>query len=183
MNWTLVISTVITVSLALAGYLATYLNNVRLSQRQDRLARVNRQLSELYGPLFALVQSSLQIYNEFSRRHVRDVPPTQEQKREYQLWYTTVFMPTNRRMYELVLSKADLLIEQDMPPVLLQLCAHVAGYEITARRWESGDYSEHLSVIPFPEVLVQYAQESFRSLKQEQRELIRHRPAVKKVSD
>jgi hypothetical protein len=128
------------------------------------------------------VQSSLQIFNEFSRRHHRDVPPTQEQKEEYQLWYTTVFMPINRRMYELVLSKADLLVEEVMPPVLLQLCAHVAGYEITAKRWERGDYSEHLSVIPFPQDLGRYAQESFRSLKQEQRELIRHRYPTKKLS-
>ena len=27
-----------------------------------------------------------------------------------------------------------------MPPVLIQLCAHAAGYEIASARWANGDY-------------------------------------------
>ncbi|WP_343236359.1 hypothetical protein [Streptomyces sp. CS090A] len=53
-------------------------------------------------------------------------------------------------MRDVVVTKADLLIEQEMPPALLQLCAHVSGYEIIAARWAQGRYEEHLSVIPFP---------------------------------
>ncbi|MFB4193021.1 hypothetical protein [Streptomyces carpaticus] len=53
-------------------------------------------------------------------------------------------------MRDLVIRRADLLPEREMPPVLLELCAHVSGYEITAARWEREDYREHLSVVPFP---------------------------------
>jgi hypothetical protein len=40
-----------TVFVALMGYAATYLNSIRLSQRKDRLERIDRQLREFYGPL------------------------------------------------------------------------------------------------------------------------------------
>ncbi|MFD6276642.1 hypothetical protein ACFWFI_13875 [Streptomyces sp. NPDC060209] len=38
------ITVVVTITLAFVGYAATYLNGMRLSQRQERLARLNRQL-------------------------------------------------------------------------------------------------------------------------------------------
>ncbi|MGW3123595.1 hypothetical protein ACWDBW_41915 [Streptomyces sp. NPDC001107] len=41
-------ATAVTIAVAFVGYLATYLNNLPLSQRQERLSRVNRQLSEFY---------------------------------------------------------------------------------------------------------------------------------------
>lgn len=37
-----------TVGLAFVGYMATYLNGLRLGQRQARLVRINQQLSEFY---------------------------------------------------------------------------------------------------------------------------------------
>ncbi|WP_262062553.1 hypothetical protein [Streptomyces sp. STR69] len=51
---------VVTVAPAFAGYAATYLNGLRLTQRQERLARVNRQLSDFCGPLFALPEADAQ---------------------------------------------------------------------------------------------------------------------------
>ena len=58
MNSELLIPALATILVALLGYLATYFNNLRLSQRSEKLARVNRQLSELYGPLFALTHAA-----------------------------------------------------------------------------------------------------------------------------
>ncbi|MFC9748962.1 hypothetical protein [Streptomyces niveus] len=63
------IATAITVGLALLGYVATYLNSLRLSQRQERLSRLNRQLSDLYGPLFALTESNSRTYSAFMDPH------------------------------------------------------------------------------------------------------------------
>jgi hypothetical protein len=45
-----VITAVVTVFVAFIGYLITYLNTIRLAQRTEKLQRINRQLSELYGP-------------------------------------------------------------------------------------------------------------------------------------
>ncbi|PRX98103.1 hypothetical protein [Allonocardiopsis opalescens] len=176
---------IVTIGLAFAGYVATYINGLRLAQRQERLARVNRQLSDLYGPLFALSESSRRTFDAFKERHARpggvspfahETPPTEEELAEWRLWVTTVFLPNNRAMRDLVVRHADLLTEAEMPPLLLQLCAHVSGYEVTAARWAQGDYAEHLSVVWFPtDELGPYAREEFSKLKREQERLLGRR--------
>jgi hypothetical protein len=60
-----------------------------------------------------------------------------------------------------------------MPPLLLELCAHTAGYEITAARWAQGDFSERLSLVWFPSAEpAGYARRSFAELKLEQARLL-----------
>ncbi|WP_329377803.1 hypothetical protein OG625_08220 [Streptomyces sp. NBC_01351] len=176
------ITVVVTVCLAFAGYAATYLNGLRQSQRQERLARVNRQLGEFHGPLFALTEVNSRIFAAFMERNARpdgrspfahETPPSEEELAEWRLWVSTVFLPNIRAMRDLVLRHADLLSEEEMPPILLQLSAHVSGYEITAARWEQGSYEQHLSVVTFPaEELAVYARLRFADLKREQTRLL-----------
>jgi hypothetical protein len=90
---------------------------------------------------------------------------------------TTVFMPMHQRMTELVLSHADLIDEPDMPPCLLIMCAHVAGYRAILEEWETGAVSvareDNVSVVNFPaEELGKYAPVAFARLKAEQRHLL-----------
>ncbi|MBT2393840.1 hypothetical protein J7E87_31615 [Streptomyces sp. ISL-1] len=175
---------ILTVGLAFIGYLATYLNGLRLTQRQARLTRVNLQLSDFHGPLFALMEANSRTDDTFSEKHARsdgrdpfdhDVPPTEHELAEWRTWATTVFIPNIQAMRDVVVAKADLLIEEEMPPVLLQLCAHVSGYEITAARWAEGRHEEHLSVIPFPgRELMAYTRSRFTRLKSEQASLLGH---------
>ncbi|MET7481883.1 hypothetical protein [Streptomyces sp. NPDC005538] len=176
------IAVVVTVALTFAGFAVTYLNGLRLAQRQERLARVNRQLSEFYGPLFALAEANARTFAAFRERHARSggvspfadaTPPTEEESAEWRLWVTAVFLPVLREMRELVIGRADLLREPEMPTLLLELCAHAAGYEITAARWAQGDFSEHLSLVPFPgPELASYARRGFGELKLEQARLL-----------
>ncbi|MEU8684226.1 hypothetical protein ACWIG5_16475 [Streptomyces lydicus] len=177
-------ATVVTISLAFVGYLATYFNGLRLSQRQERLARLNRQLSDFYGPLFALTETSNRIFSAFLQRTATrpdgrspfaagGEPPTDEEMAEWRLWVTTVFLPNVQAMRDIVVTKADLLAEPQVPRVLLELSAHVSGYEITVAKWASGDYTEHLSGVSFPaEELTRYAEEGFARLKEEQAKLL-----------
>lgn len=180
-------ATVVTIALAFIGYLATYFNSLRLSQRQERLSRVSRQLSEFYGPLFALTEANNRIFRAFMERTATrpdgqspfaagGEPPTDEELSEWRLWVNTVFLPNIQAMRDIVVTKADLLDESQVPPALLNLSAHVSGYEITAAKWASGDYAEHLSGVPFPaEELARYARESFTRLKTEQASLLGRR--------
>jgi hypothetical protein len=79
-------------------------------------------------------------------------------------------------MRDLVIEHADLLSEPEMPPLLLQLCAHVSGYEITAARWAQGNHGQHLSMVSFPsEEIARYARQGFAKLKSEQALLLGHR--------
>ncbi|MHA6758009.1 hypothetical protein [Streptacidiphilus sp. PAMC 29251] len=172
----------VTGGLALVGYLATYLNSVRLAQRQARLARVNLQLSEFYGPLFALMEANSRTYDTFAEKYARpdgrdpfdhEIPPTADELSEWRTWATTIFIPNIQAMRDVVVTKADLLIEQEMPPSLLQLCAHVSGYEITAARWSQGRYEEHTSLIAYPgRELRAYTRDRFTLLKREQAALL-----------
>jgi hypothetical protein len=173
---------VVTIGLAFAGYVATYLNGLRLAQRQARLARMNSQLSDFYGPLFALTEANSRIFSAFVERHARpgglspfvdETPPTDEELAEWRLWVTTVFLPNVQAMRDLVIKHADLLREPEMPSILLQLCAHVSGYEITVARWAEESYDQHLSLVPYPsDEIAAYARQGFAELKREQARLL-----------
>jgi hypothetical protein len=174
------VTLIITVILAFSGYLITYLNNIRLSQRTERLARVNRQLAELYGPLFALSQASDRAWQAFRRKYRpgrtyfgQGTPPNDEELEAWRLWMNTVFMPNNLRMYELLLSKSDLLIESETPKCLLDFYAHVTAYQTVIKKWENNDFSEHTSLIDYPnQELIEYIRKSYVELKAEQSQLI-----------
>ncbi|MGW2204178.1 hypothetical protein [Streptomyces sp. NPDC001774] len=176
---------VLTVVLAFAGYLVTYLNGLRLAQRQERLARVNRQLADFYGPLYALTSTNSRMFEEFLALHARPggvspfrdtTPPTEEELTAWRLWAGTVFLPNIRAMRDVVVRHVDLLDEPGMPPVLLDLYAHVAGFEITAARWERDDFTDHLSVVVFPAGAIHaYARDGFARLQAEQGRLLGRR--------
>ncbi len=170
----------VTIGLAVAGYLFTYWYSLRLSRRRNRLERVSRQLSELYGPLFALVTSSTSIWNQFRAANRPGIgywdpepPVSGDEATTWRVWMKEVFMPLNIQMVDAAVQKADLLEESTMPECLLELCAHVAAYRSVLARWEQRDYSEHTSLMNFPaEALTAYADERFLRLKAEQGRLL-----------
>lgn len=175
-----IITLATTVTLAFVGYLITYANNLRLARRSDRLNRVNAQLSDLYGPLLALMAATEAAWDKFRKQYRPGVsfwrgstPPTEEEAAAYRLWMVTVFMPLNRRMMEVIVQHAHLVDEPDMPGCFQELCAHIVTYEPVLKKWESADTSEHLSAIVFPRrELEQYIGETYRRLKAEQRTLL-----------
>lgn len=179
-NTALFLTMTVTIVLAFIGYLATYLNNLRLTQRKDRLDRVNRQLGEFYGPLFALNHASYIARQKFldkyaagrDRFFAKDVKHSENDLRVWRHWMQSVFMPINMSIYELILSKSDLLIEPHMPPCLMQLCGHVASYKVVLEKWAKGDFSEHMALVNFPRELHQYSMESFQALKSKQAALL-----------
>ena len=178
MNLTSVVALMVTAVLALAGYWLTFRSNVRLAQRQSRLLRVNEQLSEFYGPLLALTQSTEIAWRAFRSRHPRDEPfwlgtnPAPSGQEDFRRWMTQVFMPSNRRLEEIVVGRADLLEDREMPEVLLVLVAHIAGFRVILERWSDGDFTDHRSVVDFPDGVRTYAAEMFGRLKSEQCRLL-----------
>jgi hypothetical protein len=179
---------VVTVLLALLGYVVKYFNDLRLAQRKDRLDRVNRQLSDLYGPLFALNAAANRLWDEFTRLHATpgsawfwdtSKPPAVEQADAWRLWMTTVFTPLNAQMRDAVVEHADLLRDEEgMPSCLLDLCAHVAGYETVLERWRRGEFDpldlrDNTSVINYPAAeLTRYVEAAYAELKREQAGLL-----------
>jgi len=170
---------------AVIGYFVTYRTNLRLAQRNDRLERINHQLIEFYGPLLALTRSSDQSWQAFRKRYRPgagsfwkcDPPLTKEDAIAWRLWMTTVFMPVHQRMMELVLNRAHLIEEPEMPSCLLALCAHVNGYQAILKEWETGEVTvqreDNISIVNFPgQELAGYAAVAFGRLKAEQADLL-----------
>ncbi|WFB05643.1 hypothetical protein LRS74_00395 [Streptomyces sp. LX-29] len=183
MQLSVVVPLVVTVFVAAFGYGATYLTNLRLARRKDHLDRINRQLSELYGPLYAQSEAADRAWRKFAARYgtvwTVSAPATTEQAATWRLWMSTVFMPLNRRMVETVVSHADLLREDTMPEPLKELCAHVACYEPIVARWEEDGFDsvqvdDHVSIAGnFPRAeLDAYLRSSFEALKLEQARLL-----------
>ena len=173
------------VGAAVIGYFVKYWTDLKIEQRNDRLERINRQLNEFYGPLLALTRSSGESWQAFRKRYrpgggsfwKSDPPPTREDAVAWRLWMTTVFMPLHQRMVELVLENAALIEEPEMPPCLLAMCAHVAGYQAVLKEWETGEISvareDNISIVNFPgEELADYAAAAFSRLKAEQASLL-----------
>jgi hypothetical protein len=167
-----IITAAVTILVAFLGYIATYLNSLQLSRRKDRLERVNKQLSELYGPMFSLTHASSIAWKWFREAHPADVNATDDDLQEWRLWMSVVFMPQNVKLYDIILNKSDLLIETAMPQSLLDFCAHTVAMQAVLEKWKNRDYSEHFSVARYPRGIEQYARESYTRLKAEQSQLL-----------
>src|SRR5215510_14970492 len=100
------ITTTAAVVLAFLGYIVTYLNNLQLSRRKDRLERVNKQLSELYGPMFSLTHASSIAWKWFREAHSAEGETTANDLKEWRLWMSVVFMPQNVKLYDIILNKS-----------------------------------------------------------------------------
>lgn len=188
MSWQAALTLAVPACVAILGFFVAYVVNLRLNRRSDQLAWVSRQLSDFYGPLYALVEATEISWRAFRTNHRPggsfwgdpDNPPSEVDAAAWRLWMSLVFMPLNRQMRDLVVTKAQLLDEEQVPDCLLTLCAHVSTYEAILGRWASGDFSDHVSAVPFPRhELTKYAVESFGPLKSKQQRLIKstQRPA------
>ena len=163
----------VTLCLALTGYLYTLF----LARRRDRLARINRQLRDLYGPLYALSQTGAHVWYSFRSQHrpakgsfwKADSPIDDSDAVAFRLWIRSVFMPLNRQMMDLVVNQADLLAGTEIPDCLLDLCAHISSYEALLAQWEQGDFTMNEPIVNFPRrPLQEFAEKEFQRLKQEQ---------------
>jgi hypothetical protein len=174
-----IITASVTALVAIIGIVASQVAQRETERRQARLERVNAQLRELYGPLFALSE-----VNEAIWRRSREVwLPSTEVRRsgselspghrdEWNDWFRNVFMPTNRAMRDLIVAHAELLIETEMPGPLMDLCAHVAAYEIVLLETSPDLKREPLFRHPGAP-FVDYTRSSFAALKAQQRALLR----------
>jgi hypothetical protein len=170
------------ICVAVLGALLSYLYTRRQERRKARLERLNAQLQEFYGPLYAIFEANRIAHLEFVKTlregtttlFDENVEPLNEDElRLWRLWAQSAHQHRSTPAYEVIINKAHLLIQDEMPPCLLQFCAHKAGYDVVIERWKQGDYTEHLSVVRHPgDALHEYLQHSFVALKRKQAEEI-----------
>lgn len=146
---------------------------LRQERRQARLARVTSQLRDLYGPLNALVDVNERIWEALSETRL---PPEgartpEAGTQDWIRWRDHALMPANRRMQDLIINHADLMVGVEVPQPLREFCAHATSLEIVLAAESDGLHER--SLIGHPgEVYVTYVREAFARLKEEQQRLL-----------
>lgn len=174
-----VITASASILVAMLVFILNQRGQVQQERRQARLARVGSQLRELYGPLHALVDVNERIWE--SLRESR-LPPQAERQpglssEDWRRWRDLALMPANRRMRDIIIEHADLLVETETPRPLQDFCAHVTSLEVLVSAEAEGLNERPL--IPHPgAAYVTYVRDAFTRLKAEQQQLLRtiHRP-------
>ena len=165
---------VLTLALAFAGYLVTFMISRMLPRRRDKLELVNRRLNEFYGPLYVASQAGNIAYRSLLKKQgkMQSEPILDSEMKEWVLWMTTIFMPLNDIREKIIIEKAHLIVEEQMPHCLLEFVTHVVGYKAVLSKWAEGDYSERRSTIGWPPAFDAYVNRSYNALKAEQTRLL-----------
>ena len=103
--------------LAFVGYLATAWSARMLARRKDKLEQVNRRLNEFYGPLYVASQAGNIAYRSLLKKQGKSqsFPILDSEMKEWMLWMTTIFMPLNDVREKIIIEKAYLIVEEQMP--------------------------------------------------------------------
>jgi hypothetical protein len=167
-------ATALTILLAFVGYLATAWSARMLARRKDKLELVNRRLNEFYGPLYVASQAGNIAYRSLLKKQgkTQSFPILDSEMKEWMLWMTTIFMPLNDVREKIIIEKAYLIVEEQMPHCLLDFVTHVVGYKAVLAKWAEGDYSERRSTIGWPPEFDVYVERSYKALKAEQTRLV-----------
>ncbi|MCA9037023.1 MAG: hypothetical protein KDA91_17930 [Planctomycetaceae bacterium] len=178
-----VISTLVTIGLAFTGYLFTYLHGRSVARRESQLERVNAQLRNLYGPLFALLNQSNDIWKAFTENfwpahgqsaYFVEGQTTDAEKSVWRVWMKTVFMPLNDKIEAVIVENADLIVGEEFPQVFKECLAHIAAYRPVIDQWAAGDFSSHTSYCNWPgDRLYSDVEKQYQQLRRTQIRLIR----------
>ena len=165
---------ILTIVLAFAGYLVTFLGNRMMTVRADRLRLVDQRLNEFYGPLYVATVAGNIAYNSLLKKQGKTQchPITDAEMKEWVLWMTTIFMPLNDIREKIIIEKAHLVVEEEMPRCLLDFVTHVVGYKAVLAKWAEGNYAERRSTIGWPPDFDTYVERSYQALKAEQTRLV-----------
>ncbi len=165
---------VLTVILAFAGYLVTFMSSRMMARRADKLDLVNKRLNEFYGPLYVASQAGNIAYRSLLDKQGKTQchPIRDEEMKEWMLWMTAIFMPLNDVREKIIIEKAYLIVEEQMPRCLLDFVTHVVGYKAVLAKWAARDYSERRSTIGWPPEFDGYVERSYKALKAEQTRLL-----------
>lgn len=165
---------ILTIIVAFTGYAITFVSAHMLARRRDKLRLVNKRLNEFYGPLYIASEAGNIAYRSLLKKQgkAQSFPILDSEMKEWVLWMTNIFMPLNDVREKIIIEKAYLIVEEQMPRCLLDFVTHVVGYKAVLAKWADGDYSERRSTIGWPPEFDLYVKRSYAALKAEQTRLL-----------
>ncbi|MCX4768963.1 hypothetical protein [Streptomyces sp. NBC_01285] len=165
--------------IAVIAYWLNHHGEKRRAMHQAKLEWVNKQLRELYGPLLVMADVNETAWKEYKNRHLPDGSQrrrsqslTEEEARRWKIWVITVFAPAALRARDTVVEHGDLVIEKEIPRVLLDFCSHAASLEVLIAEWNSSQEADDLLVRHPGDDFAKYARASYANLKVVQSKLL-----------
>lgn len=168
-----------------------------MTRRQERRARelelIERQLRDLYGPLFATTSSSKALYKAFVSHSkgmetgsfrtdaFRRGTATKELVTLHRLWIRTVYVPIWDEMETCIRSNGDLVIESTFPPAFVAILTHLASWRLLVGTWGSEDelsrrsertLERNFASVLFPPAFAEYVAENYVLLRARQATLL-----------
>ncbi|MYY04020.1 MULTISPECIES: hypothetical protein [unclassified Streptomyces] len=164
--------------IAITVYWLNHRGEVHRSLRKERINWVSSQLKDLYGPLLVLAETNERAWREYRREYFphRDPlqgPPAESGSIRWHVWVETVFAPRAQQIRELVTARGDLIIEREMPAVVLDFCAHAATYDALLADWDTVAVNDSTLIRHPGSSFLSYVRESYATLKSEQEELLK----------
>ncbi|MFJ9841641.1 hypothetical protein ACIRYZ_14455 [Kitasatospora sp. NPDC101155] len=168
------------IMIAAMAYWLNHQGETRRSLRKARIDWVSSQLKDLYGPLLVLTETNEKAWNEYHRLYIlpadsgpAGIPLTEPEEARWRTWVEAVFAPTAQKMREIITARGDLIIGGEMPPVVLDFCAHAATYDALLANWDKADPSKSTLIRHPGNRFLSYVRESYGSLKAEQALLLK----------
>lgn len=166
--------------IAVVAYLLNHEGETRRSLRRARIDWVGSQLEDLYGPLLVLAETNERAWIEYCRCYMFPtgaessvVPLPELEETRWRTWVELVFAPTAQKMRDVITARGDLIIGGEMPPVVLEFCAHAAGYDVLLANWDTVGPSKSPLIRHPGNGFLCYVRESYESLKVEQASLLK----------
>lgn len=148
-------------------------------RRNAELALLERQISELYGPLAALVVEGRQTFEDLlqelgrSAVFVDDRPLSTAELQTWLYWVEQDFLPRNAQIRELLVSKAHLLNGEEMPESHVQLLRHAQPWAIRHARWKVSQVPYNFQPsVNWPVSFERDIERTFKTLKARQARLL-----------
>ncbi|MFF9554229.1 hypothetical protein ACF1DY_00135 [Streptomyces albus] len=168
------------ITIAILAYWLNHRGETHRYLREAQIDRVSSQLRELYGPLLVLTETNERAWCEYRRRYMppteagsAEIPLPEAEEERWRMWVEAVFAPTAQKMREIITSRGDLIIGGEMPPVVLEFCAHAATYDALLANWDGFDQCKSTLIRHPGSGFLTYVRDSYGSLKREQALLLR----------
>lgn len=176
------ITAFITLLLGLATLIVTgitVIGQIKAKRVDDKLVaqlnRLDKQLSDLYGPLYAWYEAGHENATAFRKVFSDDFSYG---NKNYRVWAKQVFMRTNANMEELIVNNAELFVGEKIPTPFLKFCLHVAALKVYMAEWDTpgfdpATWKKYKEEFPHPGVAIHsYIRASFEVLKERQTRLL-----------
>ncbi|WP_203182413.1 hypothetical protein [Streptomyces pratensis] len=175
-----VVTACASILIAIMAYWLNQRGEARRSQREARIDQVGNQLKDLYGPLLVLAETNEKAWTEYSSKHIlpagvgsSGILLSELEEVRWRTWVEAVFAPTAQKMREIITTRGDLIIGGEMPPVVLEFCAHAATYDALLANWNGAGPSKSTLIRHPGSRFLSYVRESYESLKVEQALLLK----------